>query len=79
MMLTQSSWKSPWLRLLRAPPCCRVLARVCGPGGGCLVARPPPCWPRSSCPGLAVLLFVAVFAVWGVGAGVGGVGVVSAH
>ena len=47
-------------------PCCRVLARACGPGGGggCLVARPPPCWPRSSCPGLAVLLFVAVFAVW---------------
>ena len=31
------------MRLLRAPPCCRCLARVCGPGGGggCLVARPP--------------------------------------
>ena len=63
------------------PPCCRVLARVCGPGGGggCLVARPPSLLAPVRCSGLPVLLLVAVFAVWGVGAGVGGVGVVSAH
>lgn len=33
------------------PPCCRVLARVRGPGGGggCLVARPPRAGPCSVC------------------------------
>ena len=50
-------------------------------GGGCLVARPPPCWPLVRCLGLGVpgppLWRCSPFG--GVGAGVGGVGVVSAH
>ena len=65
-------------------PCCRCLARVRGPGGGggCLVARPPRCWPLVRCLGLGVPgppPCGGAETVWGVGAGVGGVGVVSAH
>ena len=67
------------------PPLVAVVRPVfVGPagGGGCLVARPPPpCWPLFGVRGWRslALLFVAVLAVWGLGAGVGGVGVVSAH
>ena len=70
------------VRIVVAAPPCPPLLPLFGP---CLWARrgwgvsgcpsPPPCWPRFWCLGLGVPgppLFVAVLAVWGVGAGVGG-------
>ena len=71
-----------------------VAAASCPPSllplfGPCLWARRvggvwlpvPPCWPLFGVWGWGslALLLVAVFAVWGLGAGLGGVGVVSAH
>ena len=76
------------VRIVVAASSCPPLLPCLGP---CLRARrgwgvsgcpsPPPCCPCSlfGAGGPLALLVVAVLAVWGVGAGVGGVGVVSAH